>query len=144
MSRVIPNPEFRREYADTTGVEWQRTVGHTTHAHIVAGAPRWTGDMQQESSVEPFTDEEGRPAFRVSFRRRYTELVDQGTGLYGPLKRWITPQTAKVLSWIDRESGKRVFAKRVRGQPGQRFFYRGLVAVFGESRVREYRYGRKP
>jgi len=143
MARVVRNPAARDELVREIGSRWQHDVGHATHAHIVAAAPRRTGGLQQESGVDPFTDAEGRPAFRVWFRSRHAPFVDQGTGLYGPLKRYITPQTAKVLSWIDQDSGARVFARRVKGQVGQRFFRRGLVAVFGESNVVEHRYGKQ-
>lgn len=141
--RFEPNPAFKREYADEVGPEWQARVGHAAHANMVAGAPRDTGQLIQTSYVEPYTDERGNPAFRVVFPEKHAFPTDQGSGLYGPKKAWITPKVAKVMTWIDRDSGQRVFATRTRGQPGKRYIYRGLVAVFGADRVDEHRFGRR-
>lgn len=38
-----------------------------------------------------------------------------GTGIYGPKKRRIYPKRARFLSWVNPDTGKRVFARSVRG-----------------------------
>jgi hypothetical protein len=57
----------------------------------------------------------------------YAPFVEEGTGLYGPYRRMyeIRPKNPNGwLSWIDQETGERIFAKRVRhpGSPGSHMF----------------------
>lgn len=133
------NQNYKAEFLADFGPAWQRDVAPKLGAAIVATMPLDTGNMILESSVEPFTDSQGRPSLRVKGKAFYTQFVDQGTGLYGPLKKWITPTTAKALSWVDRDSGRRITRRRVRGQRGQHFFRRALEMVF--DRVVEHPYG---
>lgn len=138
MGRVEINPHFREEYANEFGPQWQREAGDAGAAAITAAMPFQTGNMRFLTEHTPIVDADMNPAIRFKGRAEYTIFVDQGTGIHGPLNKWITPQTAKALSWVG-SNGKRVTASRVRGQRGQRFFNRGLSAVF--HRVVEYRYG---
>ena len=133
------NPAFKDEYRDAVGPGWQREAGELAETAVTASMPFITGNMRFLTTHEPFTDDLGNPSVRVTGHAEYTIYVDQGTGLYGPLKRWITPKTAKALSWIG-EGGRRVTRSRVRGQRGQHFFYRGLTGFF--QRVVEHPYGR--
>ena len=139
MARFEPNPEFVNEFRTEQGSEWQDRVGRLAVSSIQAFAPRETGFMKTAMRHEPFTDSEDRPSVRIISPADYTMPVDQGSGLYGPLKKYITPKAAKALSWLDHNTGTRVFAQRTRGQVGQRFFRRGLEAIF--SRVVEHRHG---
>lgn len=54
----------------------------------------------------------------------YAEAVDTGTGIYGPNKRRITPQTAKVLHFFI--GTKEVFAKSTKGQKGANYTGRAI------------------
>lgn len=51
----------------------------------------------------------------------YAAPVELGSGLWGPKKDYIYPKTKKFLSWIGTKSGKRIFARRVKGHPPQPF-----------------------
>lgn len=44
----------------------------------------------------------------------YGEILENGSGIYGPTHKPIVPVTKKILSWVDTE-GKRHFAKSVKG-----------------------------
>lgn len=133
------NQNYPAEFTAQFGHRWQQDVAPKVSAAIVATMPLDTGNMILETSVEPIIDSQGRPTLRVRGKAFYTAWVDQGTGLYGPLKKWITPTTAKALSWTSRETGQRVTRRRVRGQRGQHFFRRALEMVF--DRVTEHPYG---
>jgi hypothetical protein len=139
MGRVDVNPNARGEVMDALSGPWQDRTSELMATTIVTAMPVVTGNMVLETDVNAFTDDEGRPAVRVTGKADYTIFVDQGTGLYGPLHKYITPQVAKALSWIGTD-GKRVTRSRTRGQPGQHFFARSLRAIFG--RVDEHPYGR--
>lgn len=141
MGRVEMNQAFPQEYAQDFGPAWQRQVTPMLGTAIVTAMPVDTGNMVLETSVEEFTDNHGRPALRIRGKAKYTQWVDQGTGLFGPLGKYITPSQGKqFLAWTSRSTGKKVFARRTRGQPGQHFFRRALEAVF--DRVDEHPYGR--
>lgn len=141
MGRVDMNPAYKEEYVAEVGPLWQENTRPMVAAALVACMPLDTGNMILQSSVDPFTDSEGRPALRAIGRAFYTAYVDQGTGLFGPLAKMITPKEAKgVMSWVPNATGKRVFAKATRGQPGQHFFARSLAMVF--DNVVEHPYGR--
>lgn len=137
MAGFRRNPAFVREWIEENGPRWEMEVGAATAAAIQAAAPYQTGFLKTTIESTPIGG--AQPRFRVSARADYAAYVDQGTGLYGPDKKYITPRVAKALSWI--ADGQRVYAKRVRGQPGQRFFLTGLTAIFGDN-VEEHRYGR--
>lgn len=141
MGRVEMNPGFKAEYAARFGPGWQDQTAPLVAAALTTTEPVLTGNMLLETDVTPFTDDVGRPALRARGKAHYTAYVDQGTGLYGPLAKWITPTTAKALSWIDQSSGKRVYAKRTRGQRGQHFFARAMRMVF--NRVIEHPFGQQ-
>jgi len=49
----------------------------------------------------------------------YAIYLEYGTGIYGPLKRPITPKTAKALKF--KIGGKTVFAKSIKGMTPQPF-----------------------
>lgn len=71
-------------------------------------------------------------AYAKGWHRMYRKRLDQidvalvgrvphemyheiGTGIYGPKKRRIYPRKAQFLSWVNPDTGKRVFARSVRG-----------------------------
>lgn len=54
----------------------------------------------------------------VGVKLSYAFYVEEGTGLYGPKRRYITPVTAKRLAWVATagpSAGQWMRAKRVRG-----------------------------
>lgn len=65
----------------------------------------------------------------------YAVFQEEGTGIYGPKKQPIRPKTAKLLSWVDPDTGERFFAKEVRGVPPKRFMHRAIeFAIDQETR----------
>jgi hypothetical protein len=51
---------------------------------------------------------------------------EEGTGLYGPRGSMIFPKGNKAMSFIPRGLSTRVYAFKVRGQPGKHPFHDGL------------------
>lgn len=47
--------------------------------------------------------------------------LDKTPPQYAPSGRWIKPKRGRFLSWIDPESGERVFALKTKGQPPKPF-----------------------
>lgn len=116
--------------------EWQERTAYVAAQAISSAAPRQTGFLK--TRVKGFPQRDGTVRFRADVGDPpYGLFQEVGTGLYGPLQRWITPKRAKALSWVT-ESGDRVFAKRVRGTPPKRYFRLGLWSMFGRKRVRYY------
>jgi hypothetical protein len=79
--------------------------GHTPvdEGHL-AGA--WTKKESQERIV-------------MTNSAEYAVYVNEGTGVYGPRSRRITPVNAKVLHW--EKGGTQYFAKSVKGIKGKHF-----------------------
>lgn len=137
MARVVRNPAFVQEWASENGPIWQQEAGTMGMAAIIAAAPVDSGLLASSGEITPIFDDSGQPAVRMALRAHYTAYVDQGTGLFGKYARKITSATGKTMTWMS--GPDRIFAKSTRGQPGQRFFRRGLESVFG--RVDEHRWG---
>lgn len=83
------------------------------------------------------------PATRIGSRVSYASNVELGTGIYGPSGMKITPKNGSVLRWPNKggtsSGGRRfkggktsgfVFARSVRGQPGQHMLENALPAAF--------------
>lgn len=58
---------------------------------------------------------------RVGTNVAYALWVHDGTGIYGPAGRMITPQRAARMSWQPRGGGPRVYARATRGMRGRPF-----------------------
>lgn len=56
----------------------------------------------------------------------YAGFQEYGTGIYGPKKRRIYPKNGTVLTWIDPDTGERIFARSVKGVPPKRFMHRAI------------------
>lgn len=80
-----------------------------------AKAPHRTGTLQRSIMTEIMITNG-----RVYVGEKYGIFFEMGTGIYGSLRRPITPKAAKVLAWG--VGGSMVFAKKVRGIPKQPFF----------------------
>lgn len=70
----------------------------------------------------------GKPPFLEFYNDagQYAVYQHEGTGIYGPEKRPIRPVKAKLLTWVDPDTGQRVWAKEVRGTPGKKFIERAI------------------
>lgn len=139
MGRVVMNKSFKREMGTPPNCSrWQEEVAQQGAVAISLHAPEDTGALRERIEGTPH-----RTQPSVRFRAHspdpdtpYPLWQDIGTGLYGPLKRYITPTQAKMLSWIDRATGNRRFARRVRGTPATHYFREGLLSLF--TKVRYY------
>ncbi len=72
---------------------------------------------------------DGAPAVIVGTNVFYARFVHDGTGLYGPRGRKITPKRAKVLRWHSKKTGRYAYAKSVRGMQRNRFLKNALQAA---------------
>jgi hypothetical protein len=109
-----------------------RTVGTAVQAAATRLAPVDSGRLRQSGDTEVITRQDAAVA-RVSFSARHALPVHEGTGIYGPRRRPIVPRRARVLSWWDRRSGGRRFARSVRGMRPRRFLTRGTQLVTGKT-----------
>lgn len=127
---------------------WQREAGRLGKAAIQARAPRRFGTLAATVYVR-VEARYGTTVIRYVAPVKYAAFQEHGTGLYGPLKRYITPKRAQYLSWVDTKNspgrpggpdplGPRRFAKRVRGTKPTRFMYRGLADTFGAGQTRSW------
>lgn len=96
----------------------------------------------QQIIAEEVNDRSGKLRTRTNFRVKvvgrdvllefyndagsYAVYHEHGTGIYGPKKRMIRPKRAKVLTWVDPDTGERVFAREVRGVPPKNFMSKGI------------------
>ncbi len=69
------------------------------------------------------------PAVVVGTNVRYARFVHNGTGLYGPRHRMITPVRAKRLRFKPRGSRRYVYARAVRGMAPNPFLKNALWAA---------------
>lgn len=84
-----------------------------------------TGRLRSSITVE-ITSSRNRLACRVGTNVRYARLVHDGTGIYGPRSRPITPTHASVLAFTPRGGDTMVFASSVRGSPAVPFLQDAL------------------
>lgn len=89
-----------------------------------------TGHLRSNINTQP-TTYRGYPAADIGTNVFYARWAHDGTGIYGPRGRYITPRRAKFLRWYSKSSGKPIFAKRIRGMRGSHFLERALPAARG-------------
>lgn len=125
MHRV---PLFELLYAPTGDVHnlVERTT-NAVHIAVLREAPVMTGAMLasigKDIRVAPGLSVRGI----VESDDEAALWVQQGTGLFGPLHRRITPRRSRVLRWPDRRTGSGfVYAESVAGQDANPFMWRGL------------------
>lgn len=70
-----------------------------------------------------------RRGARVGTGVKYARYVHDGTGIYGPLHRPITPTTKTYLKFTPKGTTKIVFAKSVRGMKRNQFLKDALYAA---------------
>lgn len=94
------------------------------HAKVVENTPVDEGDLRRSITVERLSDNE----WVIGSNSDIALFLEEGTGIYGPMKKPITPVNAKALSWID-QNGERVFAKSVKGIKPFRMFHKGAMQL---------------
>ena len=90
-----------------------------------------TGELVSSIQIQP-----AGTGYEVYSDKEYAPYLEYGTGLFatfGPKTR-IIPTKAKALSWIDPRTGKRVFAKSVKGITPRFFFTKSLDLVQAKYR----------
>lgn len=154
MAEVRRNRRFKQEVNTPEGAgDWQTVTANYTRAAIRVLAPKDTGFLKQRILAEPSTRTASVRFKSTVGEPPYDLYQEVGTGLYGPLRRWITPKRAQFLSWIASPrgtrffaqsnrrifgEGRRVFARRVRGTRPKHYFKRALERLFGEANVNYY------
>jgi HK97 gp10 family phage protein len=96
-------------------------------AEAKRNVPRKTGNLGRSIVAGPVS----KDSATVEVRANYARFVEEGTGIYGPKKRRITPRTAQALHWKGGATrlsgrsrvsgGKGIFAKSVRGRKATPF-----------------------
>jgi hypothetical protein len=71
------------------------------------------------------------PVARIGTKVKYALYVHEGTGIYGPKAKPITPKHGKVLVFTSRKTNKLVFARSVKGMKGTPYLRNALIAVVG-------------
>lgn len=104
-------------------VDTGRLKASITH-ELFRGRP--TGERTLFGSVSA-------PIVRVGTNVPYATYVHEGTGLYGPRHRMITPRTRTVMRFVVRTGGRRgvVYTPRTRGVQPRPFLEQALSAAAG-------------
>jgi len=144
MGKVVVNRTFRQEMArPENSREWQSAAMREGRAAIARNAPRRFGTLGDTLFTRVEYNGSGTTVIFAS-TRPYAKWQEAGTGIYGPMKRYITPKRANFLRWVDTKGspgmpggpeplGPVRYAKRVKGSPPTLFMYRGLMEVFGNA-----------
>lgn len=140
MAHVVINAaEMRRLIASPSGPVFRvlRQKAALVEAEAKRRCPVDTGRLRSSITTEMSVVNRS-PRARVGSPLDYAVFVEKGTGIYGPRHRPIRPRRAKFLSWIDRGTGKRVFAREVRGVRPRPYLVPALQAIFpGRVRVHD-------
>lgn len=86
--------------------------------------PKRTGDTSRSFRSEVVVRPNRQIRGRVYSDDPVVRYLEEGTGLYGPRRRRITPRTAKALRF--EAGGQIIFRKSVRGMEPQPFMKRSL------------------
>jgi hypothetical protein len=94
------------------------------------GAPRRiaNGILRNTTQAKP-TTWKGFPASRIGTPARYAMAVHDGTGLFGPKKRKITPKTKKALRFKPKGSAQFIVRRSVKGMVANPFLKDALSAA---------------
>ena len=139
MARVVRNRNFKRDMARRQNHRgWTRAATYLGRSALRRRAPKDTNLLSETFEVTSPPPTRIGPRVRYSSRQKYALYPEVGTGLYGPKRQWIYPKRARVLTWVDRRTGTRIYARRVRGQRPQRYFRKAMVDVYGPQNVRYY------
>lgn len=128
LFRPGPTHAAAHDFAEILGAEWK--------AWTVKNTPIELGRLRRSWYTTPVSI--GRHGTRTGWAGYlrtevdYAQHVEHGTGIFGPQGHPYTIKPKKpggVLTWIDKDTGERVFAKSVRhpGSPGQHMLAIGAV-----------------
>lgn len=99
-------------------------IAERAREHAWNAAPYRSGDLRASLTVQ----EVDAQTVAMGTNLEYARFVHQGTGLWGPLRRRITPTTKQALHW----PGARHPVKSVKGQPPQPFLQTAWEQVLPE------------
>lgn len=100
-------------------------IAERAREHAWDAAPYRSGDLRASLTVQEIDAE----TVVMGTNLAYAIFVHQGTGLWGPLRRRITPTTKQALHW----PGARHPVKSVKGQPPQPFLQTAWEKVLPEA-----------
>jgi len=92
-------------------------------------APKWTHKLQLSIQVMPLRVSRRHVRGKVATGSGYGLYPEVGTGLFGPKRAPIVPRRAAMLVFRSRTTGQLIRAKSVKGQPGQHYMQRALIAT---------------
>ncbi len=95
--------------------EFVSEVGNDTKNELIKETPKDTGALASKWTLEKTKD-----SFRAYLNGSEHDLnvlkwLEFGTGLFGPLRRMIKPNVAKYMHWVDKLTGKHIFARETKG-----------------------------
>lgn len=118
------------EAARSDGVVRQMmTYGRRVESRGKAYCPVDTGRLRASIRTAHEVTADG-VVVTVGTNVKYSSYVHNGTGIYGPEHRPITPKTASVLRFKPKGSPKFVYAQSVKGMRARPFLKRALDDVF--------------
>lgn len=136
----LDDAALQRMLTGTNGAAYQAVLrkGNQVLNLAIAECPVDEGRLRGSLTLE-MRDVGGLPVARVGSNLPYARFVHDGTGIYGPAHKRITPRNAKALRWPLKNnsgSGRRrykngktagyAFAKSVRGVEGRPFLLNAL------------------
>lgn len=69
------------------------------------------------------------PNGQAMVEAKYGQMLETGTGIYGPNAKPIEPKTAAALAW--KSGGRMMFAKQIKGMRAQPFWKPGIDSAMG-------------
>lgn len=132
MARVRIRESGFKVFMNTDIRRFTASVGSRVEVECQAFAPVDTGRLQNRITSGTVRVSRRSAAVRVEARAGYSLFVEEGTGIFGPTGAPITPKRARVLRFKPKGSARFVFARSVKGQPGQHFMRDGLISAIGK------------
>lgn len=105
-------------------------IARRVTAEIRIRAPHFTGRLNASIHASRIKVRRYDISFTVEAKTGYSLYPEKGTGIYVG-RGYIYPKRARALVFRGRGGSKLIFAKRVKGQPGQHFMRDGLYAAIG-------------
>lgn len=106
---------------------------HAKRAQLLAQeeAPKLTGALARTTEIVKRGNDQREFIRIVQPTKRYAQYVHEGTGLFGPFQRRITPKFKRAMRWI--AGGQVVFARSTKGQRPNPFLDRAYKRLLVES-----------
>lgn len=120
LDMQVDSKELQRAFARAPGVvkagvnDWVKRTALRTERQAKMEVPVDQGILQNSIRTSL-----GNMTATVKPVAEYALPVHEGTGVYGPKKRPITPRSGKVLSFV--VGGQRIFVRSIKGQKPQPF-----------------------